>query len=273
MSQCEFNHINHIAHDVLTMVTISKNRKVQIVDDAEAMSRAAAKTLIEHIAKQLQTKDVFSIALSGGSTPRKLYALMANDPGLRKQVPWQQIHFFWGDERHVPADHPDSNYRMAYEALLSKVPIPPANIHRIRAENPDADKAAQEYARDMRRFFGIAGSEPPRFNCVLLGMGSDGHTASLFPGSPALGEQNRLVMANWVEKFNSFRITLTLPVINNADLILLLVSGDQKAETLKAVLADDSDTIRFPVQYLQPKNGVLTWLLDQRAASRLKSDA
>ena len=254
------------------MIPISKNQKIEIVTDAKAMSRTAAEILIEHIAESLHTEDVYSIALSGGSTPRNLYALLADDAGLRKQVTWQQIHFFWGDERHVPSDHPDSNYRMADEALLSKLPIPPTNIHRIRAENPDADKAAQEYARDMRRFFGIVGSEPPRFNCVLLGMGSDGHTASLFPGSPALGEQNRLVMANWVEKFNSFRITLTLPVINNADLILLLVSGDQKAETLKAVLADDSDTIRFPVQHIQPNAGVLTWILDQSAASYLKSD-
>ena len=254
------------------MVPISKNQKIEIVTDAKAMSRTAAEILIEHIAESLHTEDVYSIALSGGSTPRNLYALLADDPGLREQIPWQRIHFFWGDERHVPPDHPDSNYQMAYEALLSKVPVPPANIHRIRAENPDADKAAQEYARDMRRFFGIAGSEPPRFNCVLLGMGSDGHTASLFPGSPALEEHKRLVVANWVEKFNSFRITLTLPVFNNADLVLLLVSGEQKAKIIKAVLAGDPEKIRFPVQHIQPNAGVLTWILDQSAASYLKSD-
>lgn len=253
------------------MVTTSKNQKIKIVDDAEAMSRAAAQALIEHITESFQKHDAYSIALSGGSTPRSLYALLANDTELRKQIPWERVHIFWGDERHVSPDHPDSNYRMANTALLSKVPIPATNIHRIRAEDPNADKAATNYEQEIYRFFNIKSGQMPRFNCVLLGMGSDGHTASLFPGSPALGEKKRLVMSNWVEKFNSFRITLTLPVFNNADLILLLVSGGQKAEIVKAVLANDSETIRFPVQYLQPTNGVLTWILDQSAASRLKS--
>ena len=251
-------------------MTISKNQKIQIVADAEAMSKAAAETLVKHIEETLQTGNVYSIALSGGATPRRLYTLLADDADLRKQIPWQRIHFFWGDERHVPPDHPDSNYRMADTALLSKVPVPKANIHRIPAENPDAAKAAADYEQEIRRFFNIESGQVPRFNCVLLGMGSDGHTASLFPGSPALRERKRLVMANWVEKFNSFRITLTLPVINNADLILLLVSGDQKAEIIKAVLTGDSEMIRFPVQHIQPYDGILTWILDQSAAGRLK---
>ena len=253
------------------MYTISKNQKIQIVADAEAMSKAAAETLVQHIGKTLQTRDVYSIALSGGSTPRRLYALLADDPDLRRQIPWQQIHFFWGDERHVPPEHPDSNYRMADTALLSKVPIPATNIHRIRAEDPDAAKAAADYEQEIRRFFKIDSGQVPRFNCVLLGMGSDGHTASLFPGTAALAETKRLVVSNWVKKFQSYRMTLSLPVINNAAYILFLVAGREKAETLKAVLEGDSKTIQFPAHCIQPTQGKLTWLLDRPAASRLKS--
>ncbi len=251
------------------MIVNSKNRKIQIVADAEAMSGAAAETLIEHISVSLQTHDVYSIALSGGSTPRKLYALLADDPRLRGRMPWERVHFFWGDERHVPPDHPDSNYHMAFEAMLSKVNIPAANIHRIRGEDPAADKAAEDYAHDLRRFFRIASGKMPHFNCILLGMGPDGHTASLFPGSPALNEQKRLVMANWVEKFNSFRITLTVPVLNNADLILFLVGGSQKAETLKAVLEDGPAPDRYPVQRIHPQHGSMLWILDAAASKRL----
>lgn len=247
----------------------SKNQKIQIVADAEAMGRVAAETLVKHISESLQTRDVYSIALSGGSTPCRLYRLLAGDTGLRGKIPWERVHFFWGDERHVPPDHPDSNYHMAFEAMLSRVPIPPANIHRIRAENPDADQAAGDYARGIRRFFDIASGEIPRFNCVLLGMGSDGHTASLFPGSPALDEQKRLVVANWVEKFQSYRITLTAPVFNNADLILFLVSGSEKADALKTVLEDDAVPDRYPAQLIQPSRGALFWFLDRSAASCL----
>jgi 6-phosphogluconolactonase len=249
------------------MYTISKNQKIEIVADAKAMCRAAAETLVQHIGKTLQTKDVYSMALSGGSTPRRLYALLADDTELAGQIPWERIHFFWGDERHVAPDHPDSNYRMAFEAMLSCVPIPSTNIHRIRAENPDASKAAEDYVRDMRRFFGITNGEMPQFNCVLLGMGSDGHTASLFPDSPALGEQKRLVVANRVEKFDSFRITLTVPVLNNADLILFLVSGAEKADALKTVLEGDAAPDRYPAKLIRPSRGALMWFLDRSAAS------
>jgi 6-phosphogluconolactonase len=253
------------------MYTILKNQKIRIANDAEAMSKVAAETLVAHIEETLQTRNVYSIALSGGSTPRRLYALLAVDLGLRAQIPWERIHFFWGDERHVPPDHPDSNYHMADSALLSKVPIPAANIHRMRAEDPDAAKAAADYEQEIRRFFKIESGQLPRFNCVLLGMGADGHTASLFPGTAALAETRRLVVPNWVKKFKSYRITLSLSVINNAAFILFLVAGREKAETLKAVLEGDSKTPRFPVQSIQPTHGELVWFLDQPAASRLNS--
>jgi 6-phosphogluconolactonase len=247
----------------------SKSQKIRILTDAEAISRAAAETIVAHVSVYLQTRDVYSIALSGGSTPRRLYELLADDAKLQEQIPWDRVHIFWGDERHVPPGHPDSNYRMAYDALLSKVPIPSTNIHRIKAEDSDADKAAADYEQEIRRFFKINAGQMPRFNCVLLGMGPDGHTASLFPGTSALEETKRLAVANWIEKFQSYRITLTGPLFNNADRILFLVGGIEKADTLKAVLEDDSKTTRFPVQLIQPTHAEVTWFLDQPAAGRL----
>jgi 6-phosphogluconolactonase len=255
------------------MIMALKNRKIQIAADAEAMSRAAAETIAEHICELLQTRDRYSIALSGGSTPRRLYALLAGDSELCGRIPWDRVHFFWGDERHVPPNHPESNYHMASEAMLSRVPIPPGNIHRIRAEQPDAHKAAADYDDEIRRFFDLSSGEMPRFNCVLLGMGSDGHTASLFPGSPALDEQKRLVVASWVEKLQSFRITLTPAVFNNADLILMLVSGSQKAETIKSLLAGSPSPESYPVQWIQPKHGDMLWFLDRSAAKFLDVDS
>ncbi|MGD8472235.1 MAG: 6-phosphogluconolactonase [Desulfobacteraceae bacterium] len=247
----------------------SKNLKIQILDDVAAMSKAAAEKIVAHISESLQTGHRYSIALSGGSTPERLYALLADDAELREQIPWERVHFFWGDERHVPPSHPESNYLMAYNALLSKAPIPSTNIYRIRAEEPIAAKAARYYEQEIQKFFKIKAGELPRFNCVLLGMGPDGHIASLFPGTPGLQETNRLVTANWVEKFESYRITLTAPLLNNADRILLLVGGKEKADILKAVLENDANTIRFPVQLIQPTHGEMTWFLDQSAASRL----
>ena len=249
---------------------VSKNPKIQIVPDVEAMSRAAAETIVAHLSESLRTHDVYSIALSGGSTPKRLYALLASDAMIRKQIPWDRIHFFWGDERHVPPGHPESNYRMAYETILSKAPIPLKNIHRIHAEDADAGRAAAEYELEIRQFFKIEAGQIPSFDCVLLGMGPDGHTASLFPGTSALEETKHLVVANWVEKFQSYRITLTVPVFNNADHILFLVGGGEKADTLKAVLEGDSKTTRFPVQLIQAAHGEVNWFLDHSAASRLK---
>ena len=250
----------------------AKKQNIKIVADAEAMCRAAAETLVEHIRETLRTRNVYSIALSGGSTPRRLYALLAKDAVFRDQIPWDRIHFFWGDERHVPPDHPESNYHMAFEAMLSRLPIPAANIHRIRGEDPDADRAAADYAQETRQFFKIETGQIPRFNCVLLGMGADGHTASLFPGTAALEETQRLVVANWVEKFQSFRITVTIPVFNNAERIIFLVSGQEKANTLKSVLTPRGGSGLYPVQRIRPEHGQRIWLIDTAAAAQLKPD-
>jgi 6-phosphogluconolactonase len=158
---------------------------------------------------------------------------------------------------------------MAYEALLSKVPVPATNVHRIKSEYPDAHQAADEYEQELREFFRLEAGQFPRFDLLLLGMGPDGHTASLFPGTAALHEQTRLVVANWVEKFNTYRITLTLPVINNAAHIIFLVSGEEKAETLRAALQSEAQPQRFPVQLVNPAHGTLLWLMDRQAARLL----
>ena len=209
-----------------------------------------------------------SVALSGGSTPRALYQLLAdlNEP-FRAQIAWDKTHFFFTDERHVPPDHPDSNYRMVNEAMFSRVPIPQQNIHRIPAENPVAEDAAKAYENDLREFFGEA---IPAFDLVLLGLGEEGHTASLFPYSPALKETQHLVVAPWVEKFDSYRITMTLPVLNNGKSVVFLVTGASKAEILREVMKTDKEPDLYPVQAICPTNGAVSWLVD-KAAARLCS--
>jgi 6-phosphogluconolactonase len=199
-----------------------------------------------------------------------MFAILAGDDALRSRMPWGRVHFFWGDERHVPPDHPDSNYRMASEAMLSKVPVPVENIHRIRAENPDAGKAAEDYEQELRGFFKLEPGQLPAFDCVFLGMGPDGHTASLFPATKALHERKRLVVSNWVDKFQSFRITMTAPVLNNADMVIFLVSGEEKAEPLREVLEGEKQTDRFPSQLIEPTHGKLLWLVDRAAARKLR---
>jgi len=209
----------------------------------------------------------FTVALSGGSTPRSLFSLLATT--FRDQLPWDKMFFFWGDERHVPPDHPESNYRMAYEALLSKVPVPAENVFRVPAEIPDANQAAADYEQTLRKFFQLSPGAFPRFDLILLGMGPDGHTASLFPGTSALQEKSRLVVANWVEKFKAYRITFTLPVLNNAAVVTFLVGGPDKAETVREVLEGTQPAELFPSKLIHPTNGRLMWMLDQAAAAAL----
>ena len=164
---------------------------------------AAAEEFVNQATGTVRANGRFTVALSGGSTPRSLFSLLATT--FRDQLPWDKMFFFWGDERHVPPDHPESNYRMAYEALLSKVPVPAENVFRVPAEIPDANQAAADYEQTLRKFFQLSPGAFPRFDLILLGMGPDGHTASLFPGTSALQEKSRLVVANWVEKFKAYR--------------------------------------------------------------------
>ena len=243
--------------------------EIKIYADATQIARAAALEFARLAASAVQEKDLFVVALAGGSTPRSLYSLLADDESLRQQIPWDKLHFFWGDERHVAPDDKDSNYRMANEAMLSKVPVPPGNVHRIKSEDPDAQQAADAYDQELRSFFQLGRDEWPRFDLVLLGMGPDGHTASLFPGTTALDETKRLVAATWVEKFKTYRVTMTIPVLNNAANVVFLVGGAEKAEVLRTVLAETSGAAQFPAQLIRPVNGTLLWLLDEAAAGTL----
>jgi len=249
--------------------TPTTTARIKIVNDLAEVCRAAVGEIQRLADRAAIPAKPFTIALSGGSTPRGLHALLASDPGVRDRLPWHHLHFFWGDERHVPPDDPQSNYRMAYDTLLSLAPVPAQNIHRVIAEEPDAALAAEKYEQELQTFFELKAGQLPRFDCILLGMGPDGHTASLFPGTEALHETKRLVAANWVEKFKTYRITLTVPVLNHADLVVLLVSGADKAEALKEVLQGDYRPDRFPAQLIRPGPEKLLWIVDKAAARYL----
>jgi 6-phosphogluconolactonase len=243
---------------------------IQIAANIDALYRLAAAEVLSSADAAVREKGSFTVVLSGGATPKGLYALLADDLSWRARVPWEKTHFFWGDERHVPPDHPDSNYRMAYEAMLSKAPVPETNLHRIKSEYADADQAAREYEQTIRTFFHVTGEQYPRFDLVFLGLGPDAHTASLFPGSQALHADQRLVVATWVGKFYADRITMTAPVLSNAKRIIFLVSGEEKALPLKAVLEGHYEPEQLPAQLIQPRHGRLLWLVDQTAAQFLQ---
>lgn len=239
--------------------------------EGEDLARAAAEEFTRRAEAAVRDHARFSVALSGGSTPRRLYRLLA-DPAqpFRDRIDWSATHVFWGDERHVPPDHPDSNYRMAREALLDLVPVPAENIHRMRGEEADAAHAASLYEAELRAFFADSSAMPPRFDLVLLGLGTDAHTASLFPGSEAVRERERWVLAPWVERLASRRITLTPAVFDRAAAVIFLVQGEDKADALRAVLEGGRDPDRYPAQVVRPESGELLWLIDDAAANRLR---
>ncbi|HEV7889512.1 MAG TPA: 6-phosphogluconolactonase [Pyrinomonadaceae bacterium] len=239
---------------------------VQVFDDAESVARAAAEEFVRLSAEAVEGRGAFSVALSGGTTPRRVYELLASDE-YGGRVDWPKVHVFFGDERTVPPDHADSNYRMAREALLSRVSIPTENVHRIEGLG-DAAANASDYESVMRGFFGDA--EWPRFDLIFLGMGDDGHTASLFPETSALGETRAWVAANWVEKLGAWRITLTAPAINAALRVVFLVTGASKAERLGEVLNGAHDPSRLPSQMIRPRGGALKWYVDRAAAANLR---
>lgn len=241
---------------------------VRILPDAPSLFQAAAAEFASQALASVKASGRFTVALSGGSTPKSFFSLLAKND--RDRLPWNKLFFFWGDERHVPPDHPESNYRMAFEALLSKVPVPAGNIFRVPAENPDANRAAEAYDQTLRNFFQTPAGTFPRFDLILLGMGPDGHTASLFPQTKALQEKSRLVVANWVEKFKTDRITLTLPVINHAAAVMFVVSGQDKAATLKEILEGTQPPDLYPSKLIHPVTGALIWLVDNAASALSK---
>jgi 6-phosphogluconolactonase len=232
---------------------------LQIHADNNELARAAAEHFLHRCNDAVAQRGLFTVALSGGSTPKALYELLADQ--FRDRIPWSSIHFYWSDERHVPPDHPESNYRIAYQAMLSRVPVSPANVHRILSENPAAE-AARDYEDTIKEI-----GQDPRLDLILLGLGTDGHTASIFPGSEVLHETERLVAAPWVEKLNAFRITMTLPLLNNGASVVFLVSGAEKAQIVKEVLEGPEI---YPAQAVKPTSGELIWMLDQDAAKELR---
>lgn len=250
----------------------SVNSNVQIFADPDSLAHAAVVRFIQIARDAIEARDQFTVALSGGSTPKALYTLLATEP-WHNQIDWNQVHLFWGDERHVSPSDASSNFRMTQERLLSQVPIPPENVHRIKTENPDAQVVADEYEQELEKIFQLGEHQFPRFDLVMLGMGANGHTASLFPGTDAVHEQSRLVVAPWVEELHTNRITLTPPVINNAREIIFFVTGIEKAATLQAVLEEEYQPDRLPAQIIRPTQGKVVWMIDRAAASLLSTVA
>jgi 6-phosphogluconolactonase len=243
--------------------------EVRILPDAAAIARRTADEFIKAANAAVAARGVFTVALAGGSTPKALYGLLAEDPMLRAQVPWDKLRIFFGDERHVPPDHKDSNYNMAREAMFSKAPLKPEQIMRIKGEEADTEKAALEYEQALRAYFQLKEGQLPRFDLVLLGMGDEGHTLSLFPGTKALHPGNRLVVRNWVGKLYTERITLTAPVASQARQVIFAVTKADKALALKAVLEGPYEPEQLPSQLIQPESGKVLWLVDPDAGSKL----
>ncbi len=243
---------------------------LRVFADAESLSRAAADLFARAASTAVAARGVFRVALAGGGTPKQLYTLLARTP-YREGVPWSAVEFFWGDERPVSPAHSDSNFGMAHAALLTPLGIAKDRIHRMQGECPDLDDAAEAYQTEMAHAFGVsADAKPPAFDLILLGMGADGHTASLFPHSEALAEKERWVVANRVAALKTARLTLTYPVLNRARRVLFLVTGGDKAKALAAVREGLLNIAQFPAQGVQPAGGELLWFVNRAAAAELK---
>jgi 6-phosphogluconolactonase len=241
------------------------NREIIICRDTGELSRKAAEQFVALARQAVAAHGRFSVALSGGSTPKALYLLLATGE-FSERLAWRQIHLFWGDERCVALDHAESNFRMVKESLLSKVLIPSENVHRMIGEFEPA-VAASAYETELRQFFLLSPEQLPRFDLILLGLGEDGHTASLFPHSSALNETKRLVATTYVEKLDAHRLTLTFPVINSAAQISFLIAGQSKAAIVKEIR---SASVRdYPATRIEPVNGQLCWFITQDAAGDL----
>jgi 6-phosphogluconolactonase len=241
---------------------------IKVYPDLESLSQAAASLVVDQANLAVAARGRFSVALSGGATPRRTYELLAA-PLLRDQAPWDRVHVFWGDERCVPLNDPRSNARMAREAWLDHVPIPAGQIHPLNcAQSPAA--AAQHYEAQLRQ---CLADQPPRLDLVLLGLGANGHTASLFPDTPVLDEATRWAASVYVKDQDMYRVTLTAPFINQARLVVFLVAGGAKAAVLQEVLYGPRDPKRLPAQLIQPQTGEILWLTDLAAVASITNQA
>lgn len=242
-------------------------RSISVAPDIETLSHEAARYVVRIATEAIATNRRFTIALSGGSTPKKLYGLLAEEP-YRSQINWAMVDIFWSDERCVPPESPDSNYLMAQQVLLSKIPISANQIYRMPADQADADAASYAYTLEMQQTFGTDGV--PSFDLLQLGMGPEGHTASLFPHQPSLHEQQRLVMPVTVPKPPPPRLTFTPRLLNAATHVLFLATGAEKQDAVKAVLEGDFQPDEYPAQIVQPTKGEVMWMLDTAAAEKLQ---
>jgi 6-phosphogluconolactonase len=246
-------------------------RTIRRFPDAEAVSRAAGQDLVELAREAIAERGRFCVALSGGSTPRRMYEILGEAPRWA-QIDWRRVEFFWGDERAVPPEHPDSNYGVAATVLLRKLGVPAERVHRIRGEL-EVEEAAMLYQDELARVFATPTEGlPPIFDLILLGMGADGHTASLFPYSQALTERRRWVVGNTVPRIGKSRVTMTFPILNRAAEVRLLVTGSDKAAALREALAGPREPERLPVQAVVPEGGRLIWLVDRAAAAELPTE-
>ena len=243
--------------------------KYYVEPDAASLARRAAQYLVEMVGEAVAAQGQARIAISGGSTPKAAFQLLADpDQPWRARMPWDKLDLYWVDERTVPPDHPDSNYHMTRETLLDRVPLHPGQVHRMEGEL-EPDVAASRYESELRNSFRLEGAESPRFDLIALGMGDDGHTASLFPHTAALHEMARLVTANHVPQKDTWRITLTWPVIDHARSVFFLIAGEDKAAVVREVFTGPRDPERLPSQLILPSSGILTLFLDEAAASLL----
>ncbi len=246
---------------------------IKVFQSKESMIHSLAEAIVDLARRKAEATGRFTVALSGGSTPKPLYESFASSQYLHK-IPWDKVFFFFGDERCVPHDSEDSNYHMVHEAILSKVPVPAENIFPTEMQDVNPEASAELYEKTIKKFFALGENQLPRFDLMLLGLGPDGHTASLFPGTKALEERQRLVVSNYVEKMSTHRITLTLPVINNSENIIFVVAGHDKAPVIAHILGEKTaDQHLYPAQLVKATDGSLKWYLDREAYQECQSHA
>lgn len=241
---------------------------VKVFPNSVELNFFAAEKFVEIANKAIEENGRFTVSLAGGSTPKSLYQLLASDK-FKNQIDWTKAFFFFGDERNVPPDSEESNFRMANENLFEPLQISDENIFRWQTESKDAEKTAKKYEVSLTVFFDLSEDEFPRFDLILLGIGEDGHTASLFPFTEALTESKKNVAVNWVEKLNTNRLTFTYPMINNASNVIFLIGGESKAEALKEILEGEYQPEKYPAQAIKLKDGNLFWLIERQAARLL----
>jgi len=239
---------------------------IHICSNAEAVAQTAASFIANRIRSVLQTQNRFCIALSGGSTPKRLHELLAAPP-FREQIDWSKLHIFWGDERYVPLDDTRNNARMAYDTLLNHVPVPEDQIHLMQTDYPDPAESAHAYERILHRYFD---GQPHSFDLLLLGMGDDGHTLSLFPGTEVVHEMKRWCAAFYLQQQDMFRVTITRPIANASSCVLFLTTGAAKAPALHEVLQGPTNIDLYPSQTIRPEKGELHWIVDEAAAAKLQ---